>query len=91
MLKTLIWELWEILILFLISFGSLCFICQMLPISEQASTAKTRTSASVRLHTEIRKRQTHPILFFSLIFIFFLAQESQERPWAAYYINHVNT
>lgn len=62
----------------------------MLPISEQASTAQTRTSASVRLHTETRKRQTHPILFFFLIFIF-LAQESQERPWAAYYINHVNT
>lgn len=32
--------LWEILILFLISFDFLCFICQVLPISEQASTAK---------------------------------------------------
>lgn len=33
--------LWEILFLFFISFDSLYFICQVLPISERASTAKT--------------------------------------------------
>lgn len=55
--------------------------------SEQAQP-KPDLSFSPSSHTQKENGKLTPI--FKFYFLFFLAKESQEWPWATYYINHVD-
>lgn len=57
--------------------------------SEQAQP-KPDLSFSPSSHTKKKTANSPPFLIFFYLIFLFLAKESQEWPWATYYINHVD-